>query len=207
VRERPGQWNHNLHYHPLLLGALGTGRRAALDVGCGDGALTRALAPRVTRATGIDRDAASIATARSLSRHLENVSFVEGDFLAHDFGPERFDVVVSVAALHHMPLEPALEALKRVLRPGGILGIVGLARSRSLKDLGYDAFGALAHRAYRRARGYGQPSSPVAEPTLSYAQVRRATETILPGRRFRRHVLFRYSVVWMKPTGRAQPRQ
>jgi len=36
-------WNHNIHYHPMILGALGSGRDRVLDVGCGEGILAREL--------------------------------------------------------------------------------------------------------------------------------------------------------------------
>lgn len=195
----PGRWNHNFHYHPLLLAALRPGAQLALDVGCGDGELARELAAQVAHVTGIDADAESIARARALSGGLDNLHFVAGDFLAHAFAAESFDAVVSVAALHHMPLEPALEAMKQLLRPGGLLGIVGLARSSTPCDLACDAAGVLVHRIHSARRGYRQQTAPVADPALSYLQVRRATAAILPGRRFLRHVLFRYSILWTKP--------
>lgn len=51
------RWNHNLHYLPTLLAAVPPGARRALDVGCGEGTLTRELRRRVAEVTGIDRDA------------------------------------------------------------------------------------------------------------------------------------------------------
>ena len=36
-------WNHNIHYHRLILDAVPPGARRALDVGCGEGTLARQL--------------------------------------------------------------------------------------------------------------------------------------------------------------------
>jgi SAM-dependent methyltransferase len=61
---RPRRWNHNLQYHPVILGAVPAGCRRALAVGCGEGMLARELRQVVPDVTGIDRDAASIDRAR-----------------------------------------------------------------------------------------------------------------------------------------------
>jgi hypothetical protein len=44
------RWNHDIHYHPVVLAAVPEGCRRALDVGCGEGQLTRELQPRVQHA-------------------------------------------------------------------------------------------------------------------------------------------------------------
>ena len=62
---RAGYWNHNVHYQPLILGAVPPGCGQALDVGCGDGMLARRLAERCAEVTGIDRDPRMIALARA----------------------------------------------------------------------------------------------------------------------------------------------
>ncbi|WP_243730629.1 methionine biosynthesis protein MetW [Nesterenkonia salmonea] len=36
----PQRWNHNIHYHRLILDAVPAGARCALDVGCGNGLLS-----------------------------------------------------------------------------------------------------------------------------------------------------------------------
>jgi len=59
VRRRE-RWNHNIHYHRLILEAVPAGCQRALDVGCGEGMLAR----QVPCVAGIDQDAASIEMAR-----------------------------------------------------------------------------------------------------------------------------------------------
>jgi len=65
---RVGNWNHNVHYQPVILRAVPAGCGAALEVGCGDGLLASRLAERCAEVTAIDRDARMIALARSKAR-------------------------------------------------------------------------------------------------------------------------------------------
>lgn len=112
------RWNHNIHYHPVLLSAVPQGAADALDVGCGEGMLARRLAEQVPRVVGIDSDRASVETAKSISGP-GLVEFVHGDFLTYPFQPRSFDFVVSVATLHHMDAAVALRRMAELLRPGG----------------------------------------------------------------------------------------
>ena len=127
-------WNHNIHYHPVVLSAVQAGCARALDVGCGEGMLARKLRSLVPRVCGIDRDLASLELARRQDPAGE-ISFVCGDVLAHPFVPESFGLITCVAALHHMDAAQGLTRMRDLLRPGGTLALVGLARSRYPADL------------------------------------------------------------------------
>jgi SAM-dependent methyltransferase len=125
---------------------------------------------------------------------------VHGDVLAHPFAPASFDLVASVAVLHHMDTAAALRRMRELLRPGGVLVVIGLPRARLPRDLPYEVAGALVHRWHRRRRGFWEHSAPtVWPPPDTYADVRRAAERELPGVRLRRRALWRYSLVWRKP--------
>ena len=85
-----------------------------LDLGCGDGVLTKKIADVGCTVMGIDSSADFVASARKLG-----LGVVEMNALDMDFGP-RFDAVFSNAALHWM--KDADEVIKRVaraLRPKG----------------------------------------------------------------------------------------
>ncbi len=196
----PGErWNHNIHYHRLILNAVPDTAHSALEVGCGEGSLCREMRERIPRVVGIDADLSSITMARAAGGDVE---YLLGDFLRYEFAPESFDIVASVATLHHMGAEDALERMRGLLRPGGVLALVGLAR-RSWADAPYDAVGFFAHRLLKLRHGYWQHPSPIAEPDMTHRELRKLVASLLPGARYRQHVLFRFSVVWTKPSARA----
>ena len=199
VSDQPPRWNHNLHYHRVILAAVPDGARRSLDVGCGVGMLARDLRRVVAHVTGIDRDAASIDEARREDDGA-GVEYVVGDFMTHPFEPGSFDHVASIAALHHMDAAAALSRMRELLAPGGTLAIVGVARNRYPADLPFVAAGSIGHRLLRLRRPYWEDSAPrVWPPPDTFSETRRMARRVLPGVRYRRLLLWRYSLVWTKP--------
>jgi SAM-dependent methyltransferase len=193
------RWNHNIHYHPNILRVVPAGAARALDVGCGDGMLTRQLAATVGLAIGLDVDAPSLGLAPA-ETPAPNIAYVRGDVLTHPFVPGSFDVILSVAALHHMDTAAGLLRMAELLRPGGALGIVGLGRPKLPADLFHEVAGAVVTRLHQRPKTQWTVSSPMVwPPPDTYAQVRRTAAALLPGSEFRRHVLWRYTLTWSKP--------
>lgn len=52
-----------------------------------------------------------------------------------------------------------------------------------------------------RVRGKWEHSAPIMAPRLTYGQMRRVSEQVLPGRRFRRLWLGRYLLTWQPAPG------
>ena len=176
-----------------------------LDVGCGEGMLARQLARLVPQVVGIDQDAASIELARRQDPGGE-IGFICGDFLTHPLTPACFNMITSVAALHHMDARTALGLMNQLLAPGGTLAIVGLARSRVPADLPHETAAAIANFGYRLTRTYWeQPAPTVWPPPHTYASMKALARHALPGVRYRRHLLWRYSLVWVKPPAKSPP--
>jgi SAM-dependent methyltransferase len=194
-----GGWNHNIHYHPAVLDAVPAGARRALEIGCGDGGLARKLRVRIPHVLALDLDAPSLAAARAADRG-PGVDYVRGDFRTIGLEPESFDFICSVATLHHLDAAAGLERMAGLLRPGGRLVVVGLARSGSPLDLALAAGGVVAHRILVRRHGLTEVSAPtVWPPPVTFGGMRRIGRRLLPGARFRRRLLWRYTLTWEKP--------
>jgi hypothetical protein len=89
--------------------------------------------------------------------------------------------------------------MARALRPGGRLAVIGVAAHGSFGDYLADAPGIPLDRVYRAVYGKGGSGAPVQDPDMTWAQVRAAACRLLPGVRYRRRLLWRYSLLWTKP--------
>jgi SAM-dependent methyltransferase len=202
------RWNHNLHYHPFLLAALPERCERALDVGCGEGVLARRLRPRVAYLSAIDIDRTSVELARRQDPG-GTIEYLVDDFLTYPFAPDSFDVIVCVAALHHMDTSAALRRMRDLLRHGGTLAVLGLPRSEYPRDLPRDAAATAVTRAHRFFHEYWESPAPTLwPPSDTFPEIRALAARLLPGALVRRHLLWRYSLIWTKPrpaTTRSRP--
>ncbi len=96
-----------------------------LEVGCGPGRLSVALAARGLGVTGLDLDPAMIDRARWNAGRADppadrTPTFTVGDVASLPFPDASFDVVVSTLSMHHWDdRQGGLAEIGRVLRPGG----------------------------------------------------------------------------------------
>ena len=125
--------------------------------------------------------------------------FIEADFLTYPFEAASFDFVCANTSLHHMDFAAALTRMARVLRPGGRLAVIGLAADKSLAALFAAAPGVPVNLVYRALYRQGESGAPIMDPDMSWREVRVAAARLLPGVRYRRHLLWRYSLLWRKP--------
>jgi 2-polyprenyl-6-hydroxyphenyl methylase/3-demethylubiquinone-9 3-methyltransferase len=97
--------------------------RAVLDVGCGGGILSEAMAARAERVLGIDLAAKPLGVARlhALESGVANLDYreVSAEALAAE-QPAAFDVVTCMEMLEHVPDPSAIvRACATLLKPGG----------------------------------------------------------------------------------------
>ncbi len=118
-----------------------------MDVGCGSGALTIAVAKRNPKATvyGVDRWGAEYASfsntlcaQNAKAEKVDNVQFAKGNAIKLDFPDETFDGVVSNYVYHNIAgknkQDLLLETL-RTLKKGGTFAIHDLMSSRRYGDM------------------------------------------------------------------------
>lgn len=105
------------------------GKIKLLDVGCGNGRLSHFLTLRQAQGdiqpidyTGMDNNRTMLKIAKKKN---PKAKFRYGDICKLPFPARSFDTVWSIAVLHHLPVkklqQKALQEMKRVLKPGGLL--------------------------------------------------------------------------------------
>ena len=138
-----------------------------------------------------------IALARAQQARA-GITFIEADFLTHPFPEASFDFVCANTSLHHMDFTAALTTMARLLRPGGQLAVIGLASDKSIGDLLTGAPGVPVDLFYRAIYRRGESGAPILDPDLSWREVRAEAARLLPGVRYHRRLLWRYSLLWTK---------
>jgi SAM-dependent methyltransferase len=89
--------------------------RALVDVGCGDGALVRALARRGARMTGVEVSEEQLARARA-HPPVADERYLVGSGQALPLPDDGADAVVFLQSLHHVPAEHMDAALAEAAR-------------------------------------------------------------------------------------------
>jgi SAM-dependent methyltransferase len=175
-----------------------------LDAGCGLGLTTSIAAQRAAHVTGIDLSPVMIARARR--DYGDRATFEVADFLDYLAArPASFDCIISLAALHHVDAATALPLMASALRSGGTLLILDILDRDGIVNLPLNALAAamsVLRRVVRRqwwsrklhaawnAHGSGERyESADTLPRLA---------RVLPGARIRRHLIWRYSLIWTK---------
>lgn len=218
---------HNDHYHDYLLKHLPANCTDALEIGCGTGTFSRRLAkhlnttghrdrsagtagvpPAPARILALDFSPEMIRIARQRSAQFPNIEFELADVLQYDLPDQSFDCIATIATLHHLPYAEMLAKMEAALKPGGVLLILDLFEPAGLIDslsnlvaipvsvgLRLIHYGRLLPRKEER-EAWKAHEHHDRYPTMK--EVHALCARILPGAKIRKHLLWRYSIVWEK---------
>src|SRR5690348_12529964 len=126
-------------YESLVFDVIPAGCKRAVDIGCGNGELTRELHRRgIPEVVGLDRDEPCIRRCR-IHPDAADIRYIVGDLHCTELTAKRFELVSAVASLHHMDARDGLLRLRSLVAPGGVLVVVGLARPDLPRDLPIEA--------------------------------------------------------------------
>jgi SAM-dependent methyltransferase len=115
-----GRWGERLTGPFLAFAGVSPGTRV-LDVGCGTGVLTKALAEAGAIATGIDASEPYLSSARQHRSH-PNITYEVGDIRQMRFANGAFDASISTLVLDVLPeVEEVVSEMRRVVRRGGVI--------------------------------------------------------------------------------------
>jgi S-adenosylmethionine-dependent methyltransferase len=101
-----------------------------LEIGCGTGCSTVALAEQGAKVTAIDVDEGALAVASERCRAYDlDVSFVHANAteVKRQFSGRHFDVIIFYAALEHMTMDERISAMKdtwQMLSAGGLWSVI-----------------------------------------------------------------------------------
>lgn len=171
-----GRWIGEREVELLREGLAPRPGESLLDVGCGTGYFTRAMAERVDGpVSGVDLDPARVAYARA--RDAGSVSYAVGDARALPYADASFDLVMSVAALCFVEDEAA--ALREIVRVTRRRFAIGLLDRHSLLWLREGRGGGRG--GYRGARWHTVGEARALMRGLPVGDVRVRTAIHLPG--------------------------
>lgn len=152
----------------------------ALDVATGTGFTAVALARRAKHVTGIDVTERMLGEARQFAMRegVRNVEFELGDALRLKYQDSSFDLVTTRRATHHFADVPRfLREAKRVLTPGGLLGVADMSPPAGAEDF-TNKIEKLRDSSHGRAFSVDVWKSMVSEAGFNLQTVQVFNETI-----------------------------
>ena len=170
--------------------------------------MTRALARRGISVLAIDVSPRMIELARSRTDTGLPVEYRVADVTKEMPGDRKFDFVMSVAMVHHLPLKEIVPRLAGLVAPGGVLVIQDVTNRRGVRYFPSNLIATLRSRLRRRPGGWAgtrevgalYDEHSVGEKYLSASDVESAYRSLLPDATVVNHIEWRYTVIWRART-------
>jgi ubiquinone/menaquinone biosynthesis C-methylase UbiE len=153
IRVRADEWQWVAERAARARAAIGRPLRV-LEIGCGNGALLRALDDNgvIDFGIGADSSAGMLARARERNRDRARLRFLKVNGPALDVPDDHVDVVISFLSFRYLDWDPVMAEIRRVLAPGGRLWVVDMVEHPvRMREFGLLAQSAVAHLWSRRS--------------------------------------------------------
>lgn len=127
ISVREAEWAWITEHSAQAVAELGRPLRI-VEVGCGNGALLRALDDRgeVAEGHGFDDSSAMVARAQARSTDRDRLRFARIDGPRIDLPDDSVDVFLSFLSFRYLDWDPLMEEVRRVLAPGGRVWVVDM---------------------------------------------------------------------------------
>lgn len=202
-------WTQNAFFYGRLIKDVPIHCESALEIGCGSGEFTRMLALRSKRVLAVDLSSGMIKTAEDASTGLKNIEYRIGNILEYEWPGNHFDCIVSIATLHHLPLESMFEKIAFALKSGGRVIVLDMLGAEGAIDYVLGAV-SIPLRIMMQIIKNHRINQPVhirkaweehgkAEVYTGMSDLRKACRGFFPQALIRRYLFWRYSLVWTKP--------
>jgi 2-polyprenyl-3-methyl-5-hydroxy-6-metoxy-1,4-benzoquinol methylase len=204
----PDKWDHNLHYQKYLLKQIPKNCNYILDVGCGTGELTKKLSLFAKEIIGIDISENMLQEARK--RNFDDrINYLKASVEKYiEEADKQFDVIISIAALHHMDEEKILSMAKNKLVENGKILILDCVREETLFDYLVSLLAIIPNKIMLLIKnGTTKQSHEEKEAWaehykydkyLTIKQVKNIVKNTLGKAKIKRHLFWRYSIIYTK---------
>lgn len=200
-------WNHNNHYFEFLKSKICQNGKSALEVGCGNGNFCAVLSPMFENVIGLDISPKTINKAKEYS-NAKNVQYEIGDYLQIRYPENSFDLIVSIATVHHFSLLDFLRKAKSEIKSGGQIVILDLYRPKTLKERITEILAVFLNFIYQlvinkglsenRHRKILMDKHQENDVYLTIQEVKDMIKHEFTTAEFNKHLFWRYSLIWKK---------
>jgi 2-polyprenyl-3-methyl-5-hydroxy-6-metoxy-1,4-benzoquinol methylase len=202
----PDKWDHNQQYQCYLIKSISKNCNYILDVGCGTGELTKKLTLFGENIIGIDisENMLQEAKKRNYDEKINYINTSAENYLKKT--DKRFDIIISIAALHHMNEEKILGLMKNKLTENGKILILDLFQNRTMTDYIQTVIATILNplimliktgksRASKNEREAWAGHSQY-DKYLTIIEIKNIAKKILGYAKIKRHLFWRYSLIY-----------
>ncbi len=149
--------------------------KSVLEIGPGTGQATEPVLRTGCEYHAIELGEHLYGKMKEKYGQLPNFDIVNDDFITHDFGDLRFDMIYSAATIQWIPQETAFTKCYDLLKPGGTLAMMLTSSEyRSNDETLYEKIQALYDKYYKPEIPYARGKfNYTAAPEYGYSQVER----------------------------------